>query len=53
MNENFSNDIIAWSERYGADNALLHLIDIMMDNLSDEELDIIADELWEYDSGVA
>lgn len=49
MNEDFSNDIITWSERYGADNALLHLIDIMMDNLTEEQLNIIANELWEYE----
>ena len=47
--EDFANDIQTWAERYGADNAVYHLIDIMVDNLSEEQLSIIANELWEYE----
>ena len=47
--EVFADYIQSWSEAYGSDNAVFHLIDIMVDNLSDEQLSIIASELWQYE----
>ena len=45
----FAADIQDWSDRYGAENAVSHLIDIMIDNLTEEQLSFIANDLWLYE----
>lgn len=47
--QDFANDIQAWANRYGSDNAVAHLIDILNDVLDFDDRRRVACELWEYE----
>lgn len=45
----FAYDIQAWANKYGSDNAMAHLIDILNDVLDFDDRRRVACELWEYE----
>lgn len=47
--QDFANDIQAWANRYGSDNAVAHLIDILNEVLDFDDRGRVACELWEYE----
>lgn len=47
--QDFANDIQAWANRYGSENAVAHLIDILNEVLDFDDRRCVACGLWDYE----
>ena len=45
----FAYDIQAWANKYGSENAVAHLIDILNEVLDFDDRGRVACELWDYE----